>query len=258
MSKRSAVLSEYKLFVISLCLIFIFVSCASGSRIKRKHLTGVDRISVAVNVMLTDDVQGMTDTVDIPLSKELARKLQDIISMTLSNKAYQITDQHISVARVTTNERFYLISNATDRNLKLRQLSIGQGNLFSQKLNSEQLRGLHKSLVKTKDTPPPRDLGFNSDATLVVLVDGRTRGAGKKIGAAVGNAALLTLQILVAMAGGSGGGSGFDSHDKYTMQLGLFFTSTGELFWEKQSRVNQLSEVAPEILNLISASISHK
>ena len=230
-------------FVLLLIIVSLLAGCGTPDKLRKKHVATINRLSLLVNVMLTYDVSGSMDAVDIPLSKQLADTLQIQISQLLSEKGYQVTNRHTSVGRMTTKELFYVIQNEDERNLDVHELNVARGSFHSDRLNVQQLRSIEKAVIKKKHLNSLSEMGFDSDATLVVLVEGRTIGDGKKVAAALGNIALLTVHILAAAAGGSSSGSGLEIDDTYSIQLRLFSADRGKLLWQTDVKVNDMNDV---------------
>ena len=235
----------HKRLLLFILLIPLFISCSTPTALRSKQVAGINSIAIAVTVMITNDVTGFTDSVDVPLSKELASTLQNQMAQLLISKGYQVKEQFISVGKLTDDERFYVIETEADRQRLLDELALKRGLLYSQHLDSQQLQVLQTAVLKKKDAPPLRAMGFNSDVTLVAMLDGRTIGSGKALGAVIANIAIMTLQVMAAAGGASGGNSsGMQVDDNYKMHLRLFATADGDLLWKTDYEVDSLEQVA--------------
>jgi len=255
----------YFQYVFILCSVLLCGGCSTPTTLRNKDVAHINHISVAVSATLTDDVAGFTDSVDVPLSKQLAETLQTQIAQLLVNKGYQVTDHHLSVGKASDTEGFYIIETDSDRTRDLSQLSVKHGVLYSQRLNSEQLQAIHKAVLKEKDTSPLRAMGFHSDATLVALLDGRTIGLGKKVVAYVANTAIIALQVIAVVASGRGGGGGgggngdlMQTDDMYAIKLRLFKSDDGELLWKTDINLNRIEDVSVETLKQLQNRIPNK
>ncbi len=247
-------------YVFVICATLVCSGCGTATTLRHKDVTHIDHVSVAVNATLTNDVAGSTDSVDVPLSKQLAETLQTQITQLLINKGYQITDQHLSVGKAIDTEGFYVIATDSDRTREPSELTVKQGVLYSQRLDNEQLRAIHKAVLNDKDTSPLRVMGFNSDATLVVLLVGRTVGLGKKVVAYVANTAIITLQVLAAVGGSNNSGNVnlMQTDDVYAIWLRLFKSDDGELLWKTDIRLDRIEDVSVETLKQLQNRVPNK
>ena len=240
-------------------LLPVFISCSTPTTLRKKHVAGINSVAIAVNVMLTHDESGFTDSVDVPLSKELASTLQNQIAQLLISKGYQVTERFISVGKMTDDEEYYVIETEADRNRPINELPIKSGLLYSRHLVSQQLQAIHKAVLKNRDAPPLTAMGFNSDVTLVALLEGRTIGDNKAIGAIIANIAIFTVQVLAAAGGASGGSSsGMQVDDDYKMHLRLFASSDGDVLWKTDFEVDSLEQTVSRNFQEIDARIPHK
>ncbi|WP_455221560.1 hypothetical protein [Kaarinaea lacus] len=247
-----------RLSIIAFLVFLICAGCATPDKLSKRDVRDISSISIVINTTITNDAPGFTDSVDVPLSKALSDKFLGLIKSNLEESGFRVVDHHLSAGMAHSREKFYVIAADTDRERDISDLEIKQGPYYSDRLDSQQLKAVYQEVADQNDIPTLGQMGFNGDATLVVLVQGRLIGIDKSIGAYFTNAAIITL--FIAGGGGSFGGSPelMDTNDSYLVQLRMYSTKDGDILWQRDIKAHAVAEVLDETANSIKNRIAAK
>lgn len=229
--------------------------CVSNTHLSDESAGSIDNITIVTNSTFVNDVSGFTDSIDVPINKALAEKMNASLSDILKAKGYIVADEYISVGRTSDNDAFYVINNALERELKPSKLARKEGIFYSDRLTDAQLTSLHTRVIDGSNIPAVSDFNFKSDALLVIFIDGRTVGFEKAIGEFVVNLGVTLLASAVLGTNASVMGA---EGDVFHIHMGLYGLKDGALLWNSDIDRNTAERSAQSVLQKIEASFPAK